>query len=149
MSQNLDTKDPPRGVTFWQAFTALAVTGALLFAYYEISSAGVFDGPSRAARPSVDRPGSYKVDRVWTEKNADTGYALVSYTNDTASTFQQVTIQCVALDSADQKLGVNQRSFFGHERGPVGPGFTGTVEVPVRLHGAKMASASCSISSAF
>ena len=87
--------------------------------------------------------GSLKIDRVWVD--GDYGYALVTYINDTTSTFENaVTIKCIALDSKGNKININTRSFFAHEYGPIKPGFEGTLKVPVELHGASMKSMSCS-----
>lgn len=86
--------------------------------------------------------GSLKIDRVWAD--GDFGYALVSYTNDTKSTFKRaVTIKCTALDENSKKININTRSFFAHEYGPIKPGFEGTLKIPIDLHGIPMKSVSC------
>jgi len=86
--------------------------------------------------------GSIKIDRVW--EDGDFGYALVSYTNDTKSTFNRVvTIKCTALGKNDKKININTRSFFTHEYGPIKPGFEGTLKIPINLHGISMESMSC------
>ncbi len=88
--------------------------------------------------------GEIKIDRVWAEY--DYGYALVSYTNDSNKTFwQAVTIQCTAKGQGGKKLNTNTRSFFVHNHGPIAPGFTGTLKIPVRLHGAELQSMSCRV----
>ena len=90
--------------------------------------------------PSI--AGSLVIDRVW--QSGDFGYALVTYTNKTNKTFASaVTIKCIAFDSSGNRLGVNQRSFFAHDRGPIPPGFQDTVEVPINLHGSQMSSIEC------
>ena len=81
------------------------------------------------------------VDRVWSSH--DYGYALVTFKNQTSKTYNRVTIRCTALGESGKKLGINSRSFFSHERGLIEPGFEGTVEVPVALHGADLKSMSC------
>lgn len=56
-----------------------------------------------------------------------------------------VTIQAIALDSSGQKINENQRSFFAWERGPIGPGFKGTLKIPVEIGSAKFKSMECSV----
>lgn len=93
---------------------------------------------------SICYAGSVKIDRVWLDSNIDFFYVLVTYTNDTEKTFNNaVTITCFALDSKGNKLNSNHRSFFVHEYGPIKPGFTGTLKIPIELHGASAKSASC------
>ena len=47
-----------------------------------------------------------KIDRLWVD--GDYGYALVTYTNETDSTFNRaVTIECTALDSRGNKININ------------------------------------------
>lgn len=87
---------------------------------------------------------SVDIDRLWIK--GDYGYVLVTYTNDTQKTFQKyATITCVASDRSKKKIGVNKRSFFAHQHGPIAPGFSGTVEIPIELNGIKMHSANCSV----
>lgn len=87
--------------------------------------------------------GSLNIDRVWVD--GDYGYALVSYVNDSTSTFDKaVTIKCIALDPKGNKININRRSFFAYEYGPIKPGFEGTLKIPVELHGVSMKSMSCS-----
>lgn len=95
------------------------------------------------ARPRPANLGSVVVDRVYSEH--DFGYAVVSYANDSSTTFESITVECVAT-GGQGKIGVNQRSFMSRERGPIEPGFSGTIEVPVELHGAKLASMECKVS---
>jgi len=86
--------------------------------------------------------GLVEVDRTWV--SGDYGYVLISYCNNTSKTFKHaVTIQCIALDASGNKIGMNQRSFFCHEYGPIEPGFKGAVEIPIQLHGSKMDSVQC------
>ena len=85
--------------------------------------------------------GSLEIDRVWTEY--DSGYALITYTNDTDATYKAVTIKCVALDSLNKKINSNKRSFYAHEYGPITPGFSDTLKIPVDLNGLDMESMNC------
>lgn len=97
--------------------------------------------------PATSR-GTLKVDRVW-EEDHDYAYALASYHNDGSATFRAgVTVRCDALGDGGRKINTNTRSFFAHEHGPITPGFTGTVKVPVQLNGATLKSMSCWIESA-
>jgi hypothetical protein len=97
---------------------------------------------SRGRRASgFSSSSSLNIDRVWS--SGDFGYALVTYDNNSSSTFERVTIKCVALDSVVDKIAVNSRSFFAFEHGPIRPGFSDTVEIPVSLEGATMCSMRC------
>lgn len=91
--------------------------------------------------------GKLAIDRAWAE---DVGgyrcsYALVTWENISTKTFDVVTIQAIALDSSGQKINENQRSFFAWERGPIGPGFKGTLKIPVEIGSAKFKSMECSV----
>ena len=91
---------------------------------------------------SVALAGSLKLDRVWVD--GDCGYALVTYTNETDLTFKRaVTIECTALDSRENKININSRSFWASKYGPIKPGFKGTLKIPVELHGASMKFMDC------
>ena len=84
------------------------------------------------------------IDRTWSDHDNEYGYVLVTYVNDTGKIFETaVTIKCVALDAAGNRLGVNTRSFFEHEYGPIVPGFEDTVEIPIKLHGKIMSGVKC------
>ena len=79
-----------------------------------------------------------KIDRVW-EGEYGYGYALVTFTNTSRTTFKSsVTIECVALDAK------GNNGFYAFERGPIGPGFTGTLRVSVKLNRVKLRSMTCS-----
>ncbi|MDY6987948.1 MAG: hypothetical protein SWQ30_07805 [Thermodesulfobacteriota bacterium] len=95
----------------------------------------------RAKASGYSSSSSLHTDRVWSSN--DFGYALVTYTNNSSKTFESVTIKCVALDSAGNKLAVNSRSFLALEYGPIRPGFSDTIEIPVSLEGATMSSMRC------
>ncbi len=83
---------------------------------------------------------------MWTDRNSDLMYALVSYSNDTPTTFDaRVTVECIALDKADKPISKAQKSFFAFERGAIAPGFKGTLELAMDLHGLKGNSASCQV----
>lgn len=105
--------------------------------------------PARAqsARPATaPARGSLTVDRVWEDAGADAGYALVSYHNNSGTTFRRVvTVRCDAFGPGDKKIGTNTRSFFVHEIGEIAPGFQGTKQIPVSLNGAAFSSMSCVI----
>jgi hypothetical protein len=78
--------------------------------------------------------GSFKIERFWEETVGDytCSYTIVSYRNTTSRTFEsQVTIQAAVYDAQDKMVDTNERSFFAHEHGPIGPGFEGTVKIPV------------------
>lgn len=95
--------------------------------------------------------GTLTLDRAWDENIGGyrCSYALVTWENTTTDTFNAgVTIQAVAYDSRGQKINENQRSFFVHERGPIVPGFKGTLKIPVELGEAQFARMECSVISA-
>jgi len=106
------------------------------------------DSPAAEPAPQANESrGTITVDRVWEE--FDYGNALVSYVNDSGRTFGSVvTIQCVALNASGGKVNQNTRSFFAREVGPIAPGYTGTVSIPVSLNGDHVASMQCDIQSA-
>ncbi len=87
------------------------------------------------------------IDRTWDENVGGycCSYALVTWENKTTRTFRSVTIQAVAYDPSERKINENQRSFFAHERGPIVPGFKGTLKIPVELGHAQFAKMGCSI----
>ena len=91
---------------------------------------------------SLSISATLKIDRAWSEN--DFGYALVSYENDSKTTFKYyVTVQCTAFDSEGGKININKRSFFTHEYGPIFPGFKGTLKIPIQLDGGEMEEVSC------
>jgi hypothetical protein len=102
--------------------------------------------PSPTRRPPFSTPlgthdvGTITVARMWREYGDIR--VLVSYRNDTRATFTSVTIQCTARDGS-REVGTNSRSFSEFEHGPVTPGFTGTLEIPIDLHGADATTADC------
>lgn len=79
------------------------------------------------------------MDRAWDETtgNYRSSYALVSWKNELGRTFRQVTIQATAFDTEGKKIDQNERSFFSHERGPIAPGFEGTLKIPVEIGNAR------------
>ena len=86
--------------------------------------------------------GLLEVDRVWNE--GDFAYALVTYTNNTNKTYGTgVTIKCIAIGSNGKKINSNTRSFFAFEHGPIKPGFSDTLKVPVSLNGLSMKTVRC------
>ena len=90
------------------------------------------------------------IDRAWSE---DVGgyrcaYVLVTWRNTTKETFQSVTIQATAYDPSGTKIDIGERSFFAFERGPIRPGFEGTLKIPVELGNATFHTAECSVVSA-
>jgi hypothetical protein len=106
----------------------------------------LFDTQAVAADVS-QLTGKLTIDRAWAE---DIGgyrcsYALVTWENTTQKTFVVVTIQAIAFDSVGRKINGNQRSFFAHERGPIAPGFKGTVKIPVEIGGSQFAKMQCSV----
>ena len=86
-----------------------------------------------------------EIDRTWSQ--GDYGVALVTYTNKTGKTLKTgAFIKCIALDKNKKKLGVQDRIFMASDyNGALKPGFSDSVEVPVRLHGMKMKSMKCSV----
>lgn len=78
--------------------------------------------------------GQVAIDRTYT--SGDFAYVIVTYQNTSPSRFKCVTIQADIRDKNGHVIGTNQRSFFEHEYGPIAPGFKGTLEIPVQLHGA-------------
>jgi len=83
-----------------------------------------------------------QVDRIW--QAGDYGMALVTYQNRDNKIYEVgVTIKCVALDKKKNRVGVNERSFYVHQYGPINPGFTDTVEIPIALNGAGFGSVKC------
>src|SRR5687768_9129398 len=54
----------------------------------------------------ADQRGRVSVDRIWNDGATDSGYALVSYVNDSGRTFRQlVSIRCDGFPASGQKLG--------------------------------------------
>jgi hypothetical protein len=83
-----------------------------------------------------------EVDRIWTQ--GDWGMVLVTYTNESGKTHKSaVLIKCVAINSKRKKIGVQESGFFVHKIGPIKPGFSDTIEVPIALNGAKMKKVDC------
>ncbi len=87
-----------------------------------------------------------KVERVWSEGQFT--YAIVTWTNTTGNVLRNVTIQAIAKDKENNTIEFNQRSFFEHERGPLQPGFTGSLRIPINTGYSKCNSVSCSVVSA-
>ena len=86
-----------------------------------------------------------EIDRTWSQ--GDYGVALVTYTNDSGKTLKTgAFLKCIAFDKNKKKIGVQKRGFYAmNYGGPIKPGFSDSVEVPVRLHGMKMKSMKCSV----
>lgn len=83
------------------------------------------------------------IDRIWVD--GDYAYALVTFKNTSTKTYKRsVTIKCIAYDASGNKLGINTRSFFCFNIGPIEPGFEDTLKVPIELHGAIMHYIKCS-----
>ena len=83
----------------------------------------------------------FKITRVF--EDGGRASAMVMYENTTKTTFKNVTIKCYDLNNKGDVVGVNTRSFFGHTVGPIYPGFSDSVKVPVDVHGASWSSVSC------
>jgi len=82
------------------------------------------------------------MEKSWVKN--DYAYVIVYYENDTDVTYKNaVRIRCAVVDSEGVIVGVNTRSFFAHEYGPIQPGFKGRLKVPVQLNGASAKSISC------
>ena len=80
--------------------------------------------------------GSYRVERMWEEGSLTN--VLVSYRNTTSTTFNHlVTLTALLYDADDHMLDMNDRSFFASDKGPIVPGFEGTVKISFTLVGAK------------
>jgi len=108
----------------------------------------ILSEPGEQVRRSL---GTLTIDRAWDENIGGyrCAYALVTWENTSTNTFNAgVTIQAVAYDSRGQKINENQRSFFVHERGPIVPGFKGTLKIPVELGNAQFTRMECSVISA-
>ena len=86
-----------------------------------------------------------EIDRTWSQ--GDYGVALVTYTNDSGKTLKTgAFLKCIAFDKNKKKIGVQERAFYAmNYGGPIKPGFSDSVEVPVVLHGMKMKSMKCSV----
>ena len=90
----------------------------------------------------ADSVGTIKIEKAWVDR--DFGYVLVFYENTTTKTFTRyVTIRCEAKNSRGKRINSNKRSFFAHEVGPIKPGFTGNVKIPIQIYGKEMESVSC------
>lgn len=69
-----------------------------------------------------------------------TTYAVVEYRNTSNKTYSNaVTIRCNTISADGKTINTNTRSFFKHEYGPIAPGFSGTVKVPISDAGNKKA----------
>jgi hypothetical protein len=92
-------------------------------------------------------PGKLTVDRAWAEEIGGyrCSYALVTWENTTSKTFNQITIQAIAYNSAGQKINANERSFFAMVDGPIAPGFKRTLKIPVELGGENFSRMECSV----
>lgn len=97
-----------------------------------------------AALPSVSFP-SITVQNTWSEHG--TTYAVVQYKNESSKTFNSlVTIRCNTVAGDGSIINTNTRSFFNFEHGPIKPGFTGIVKVPINDAGNKKAvKVTCSV----
>ena len=96
----------------------------------------------------ADEKGELTVQRVWEEGSPQGyhfSYALVSWENTTHKTFKQVTIQAIAYSPDGKMINESHRSFFAHERGPIMPGFTGTLKIPVDLNKSNFSNIKCSV----
>ena len=91
--------------------------------------------------------GSFKIERFWEEKLADTiyTYTIVSYKNTSKTTFQMVQFKASVRDSNGNIINTNTRSFFEHVVGKIYPGFEDSVKIPVQISTGKAASVSVSI----
>lgn len=103
------------------------------------------------ARAMPAEVGTFKVERFWEETVGDytCSYTIVSYRNTTQRTFtKNVTIQATLYDSQKNVVNTNTRSFFAFEVGPIGPGFEGTVKIPIDCAKGQASSVSVKIESA-
>jgi len=104
------------------------VLGAIGFAY----SKPAREAAASAASSPVHR-GTVKVDRVWDDGSYT--QSQITYENNTTTTFSAVTIECIAHKKDGSKLNSEQRSFFKHERGPIYPGFRGSLKIGIGHEG--------------
>lgn len=91
---------------------------------------------------------SLTIDRTWVQDLSDRQWAkaLVTWENTTSQTFnKEVRIQAVAFDTSGQRINENMRSFFVSERGPISPGFKGTLTIPVELHNQTFSTMECAV----
>ena len=70
------------------------------------------------------------IENTWHEYSST--YVVVSYINKTNKTFNNaVTIKCAILDSKNNIINTNSRTFFNHEYGPIKPGFQNSLKIPI------------------
>jgi hypothetical protein len=103
------------------------------------------------ARPMTQEVGTFKIERFWEETVGQytCSYTIVSYRNTTQRTFtKNVTIQATVYDSQKNVVDTGERSFFAFEVGPIGPGFEGTVKIPIDCAKGQASSVSVKIESA-
>jgi hypothetical protein len=70
---------------------------------------------------------------------------IVLYTNDTDDTYKAVRIKCTALNSNGKIINFNKRSFYDHEYGPIKPGFSDSLKIPIEVKDKVVDSASCEV----
>ena len=93
--------------------------------------------------PAVTYAGLIEIERIWVK--GDTGYALITYTNDSEKTFtKQVVIKCTAIGQDGKKININSETISCDEVGPIKPGFEETIKISIELFGVKMKSIRCS-----
>lgn len=104
-------------------------------------------GSTNKQKPKKERKkeSSIEVQNVWHEYG--TTYILVKYTNETDRVFNNaVSIKCATIDRSRKIINTNERSFFAHEYGPIGPGFSNSVKIPVNdIEGKKVRNVNCTL----
>jgi hypothetical protein len=105
-----------------------------------------------ASKPTPKPKGTVALDRFWVEDLTVTRYvyALITYKNNTKRTFRSVvSIVAITYDEHGKKLNMASLSFFAHARGPIEPGFTGSLKIPIEVQsGDTVVRVECKVSEA-
>lgn len=144
--------EPGRSLPISGSAIGCLVSSAVLVYFVGTCYSSVPSSPRAGVSAPVAGPearGSLTLERTALDGTSGWAKGIVRYNNTTGRTFTfSVAVSCDALNSSGRVVGTNQRSFFAADRGSIGPGFSGTLEVPVDLQGASYKSMRCEITSA-
>lgn len=70
-------------------------------------------------------------------------YVMVEYENDTAQTYQIMTIKCDALDRNENVIGSNQKSISPPNEDQIKPGYKTSTRIAIQISDQKANSVSC------
>lgn len=93
---------------------------------------------SRHRRNRRNRRHYLKINRIWQQMGM--AYATVTFKNNSGMLYNRITLKTVVKDRCGNIIGTNSRVYKIH----IGPYFTGTLLIPVRLlYGRRMFSITC------